>query len=68
MYNVVMRTIYGVVYTVERGLTYLGANERVTWLLAMDNADEYFNGLMVNRIQIIDTETGDSVMNCRVGL
>lgn len=66
MYDVVMKTIFGVVYTVERGLTYLGANARVYWLLNMDNAEKYFNDLCINRIQIIDSETGVSVVSMEV--
>lgn len=65
MYNVVMRTIFDVVYTVERGISYFNAMERITWLLA-NNDEEYFHDLLVNRLQIIDTETGELVVDMGV--
>ena len=65
MYSVVMRTIFDVVYTVERGISYFNAMERITWLLA-NNDEEYFHDLLVNRLQIIDTETGELVVDMGV--
>ena len=48
-----MKTIFDNIYTVERGLSYLGAHERMLWLVAT-NKQKYFDDLLISQIQIVD--------------